>query len=50
MVDAVPEFTAALRAAGLTGAQHVIYDQEDHSSVVPVAIMRGLRFAVPIPE
>jgi predicted alpha/beta superfamily hydrolase len=50
MVDAVPEFTAALRAAGLTGVEHVIYDQEDHSSVVPVAIMRGLRFAVPIPE
>ncbi|NIJ38709.1 hypothetical protein FHR22_003433 [Sphingopyxis panaciterrae] len=50
MVDAVPEFTAALREAGLTGVAHVIYDDEDHSSVIPAALMRGLRFAVPDPE
>lgn len=50
MVDAVPEFTAALRDAGLTGVAHVIYDDEDHGSVVPAALMRGLRFAVPDPD
>lgn len=50
MVDTVPEFTAALREAGLTDVAHVIYDNEDHNSVVPTAIMRGLRFAVPDPE
>ena len=47
MVDAVPEFAAALSDAGLGDVQHVIYDDEDHSSVVPAAMMRGLRFAVP---
>lgn len=50
MVDSVPEFTAALREAGLTDVAHVIYDGEDHGSVVPAAMMRGLRFAVPVPE
>lgn len=50
MVDAVPEFAAALSEAGLTEVEHIIYDKEDHTSVVPAAIMRGLRFAVPMPE
>ncbi len=50
MVDSVPEFAAALRDAGLTDVAHVIYDSEDHGSVVPAAMMRGLRFAVPGPE
>jgi hypothetical protein len=49
MVDAVPEFTAALREAGLADVAHYIFDGEDHGSVVPAAIMRGLRFAVPEP-
>jgi len=49
MVDAVPEFTAALADAGLTAVEHVIYADEDHGSVVPAAMMRGLRFAVPEP-
>jgi len=49
MVDAVPEFAAALAGAGLTGVEHVIYADEDHGSVVPAAMMRGLRFAVPEP-
>lgn len=50
MVDAVPEFTDALRQAGLIDVSHVIYDGEDHGSVVPAALMRGLRFAVPDPD
>jgi len=50
MVDSVPEFTAALRDAGLTDVAHFIYDGEDHGSVVPAAMMRGLCFAVPNPE
>lgn len=49
MVDAVPEFADALRNAGLTDVSHVIYDSEDHGSVVPAALMRGLCFAVPGP-
>jgi hypothetical protein len=49
MVDAVPEFAAALADAGLTEVEHVIYADEDHGSVVPAAMMRGLRFAVPEP-
>jgi predicted alpha/beta superfamily hydrolase len=47
MVDSVPEFAAALRDAGLTDVAHVIYEGEDHGSVIPAAMMRGLRFAVP---
>lgn len=50
MVDSVPEFAAALDAAGLTDVEHVIYAGEDHGSVIPAAMMRGLRFAVPLPE
>lgn len=50
MVDSVPEFTGALREAGLTDVAHVVYDGEDHGSVIPAAMMRGLRFAVPVPE
>lgn len=50
MVDSVPEFAAALAAAGLTDVEHVIYTGEDHGSVIPAAMMRGLRFAVPLPE
>jgi predicted alpha/beta superfamily hydrolase len=47
MVDAVPEFAAALREAGLADVAHHIFDGEDHGSVVPAALMRGLCFAVP---
>jgi hypothetical protein len=50
MVDSVPEFAAALRESGLTDVAHVIYDGEDHGSVIPAAMMRGLCFAVPVPE
>ena len=49
MVDAVPEFTVALREAGLTDVTDHIFEGEDHGSVVPAAMMRGLRFAVPDP-
>lgn len=49
MVDAVPEFVAALRKAGLAEADSHIFDGEDHGSVIPAAMMRGLRFAVPDP-
>jgi uncharacterized protein len=50
MVDSVPEFAAELVEAGLADVEHVIYDKEDHGSVIPAAMMRGLRFAVPLPE
>ena len=49
MVDAVPEFTAALSEAGLADVAHHIFEGEDHGSVVPAAMMCGLRFAVPDP-
>lgn len=47
MVDAVPEFTAALREAGLREVADHVFDGEDHGSVIPAALMRGLCFAVP---
>lgn len=49
MVDSVPEFTTALREAGLTDVTGHIFEGEDHGSVVPAAMARGLRFAVPDP-
>lgn len=40
-------FAAAPAGAGPTGVEHVIYEDEDHGSVVLAAMTRGLRFAVP---
>jgi predicted alpha/beta superfamily hydrolase len=50
MVDAAAEFADALRKAGLDDVGHVAFDGEDHTSVVPAAVMRGLNFAVSLPE
>lgn len=50
MVDAAAEFAPALREAGLRDVTHVAFDGEDHTSVLPAAIMRGLALAVPQPE
>ena len=44
-----PNQSGAPREAGLADVAHYIFDGEDHGSVVPAAIMRGLRFAVPEP-
>ena len=45
MIDAAAEFAEALRAAGLSEVAHVCFQGEDHGSVVPAALMRGLTHA-----
>jgi predicted alpha/beta superfamily hydrolase len=50
MVDAAAEFAVALREAGLETVEHQTFVGEDHGSVVPSAMMRGLALAVPVPE
>jgi predicted alpha/beta superfamily hydrolase len=45
MVDGLADFVEKLRAAGLTGLAHTPFKDEDHSTVVPAAIMRGLTVA-----
>lgn len=47
MVDAAEEFAAALRTAGLNEIGYAAFQGEDHGSVLAVALMRGLAFAVP---
>ncbi|WP_447765133.1 alpha/beta hydrolase [Sphingopyxis panaciterrae] len=47
MVDAASEFAVALRDAGLREVADHVFDGEDHGSVIPAALMRGLCFAVP---
>jgi uncharacterized protein len=46
MVDAAREFAEAIRDAGLDRVEHVVFDGEDHGSVVPAAISRALSFAL----
>jgi hypothetical protein len=46
MIDAAAEFAEALRAAGLEDVRHVCFQGEDHGSVVPAALMRGLTHAL----
>jgi len=46
MVDAAVEFAVALREAGLRDVKHIVFEDEDHTSVLPSAIMRGLTIAV----
>lgn len=50
MVDAAAEFVPALREAGLRDVTHITFEGEDHMSVLPPAIMRGLSLAVPQPN
>jgi predicted alpha/beta superfamily hydrolase len=49
MVDACAEFAASLRDAGLGETVDVVFADEDHSSVIPAALMRALGFTVPLP-
>jgi hypothetical protein len=46
MVDGLAEFVEQLRQAGLTDLVHVPFKDEDHSTVVPAAITRGLTLAL----
>lgn len=46
MVDGLAEFVEQLRTAGLTGLAHVPFQGEDHSTVAPAAITRGLTMAL----
>lgn len=46
MVDAAKEFADALGEAGATDVRHMAFAEEDHTSVVPSAIIHGMRFAL----
>jgi hypothetical protein len=46
MVDALAEFVEDLRKAGLTDLVHAPFQDEDHSTVVAAAMMRGLTLAL----
>lgn len=46
MVDAAREFADALAAAGVADIRHIAFAEEDHTSVVPSAIIHGMRFAL----
>jgi predicted alpha/beta superfamily hydrolase len=47
MVDAAGEFAEALREAGIESLRHITFAEDDHTSVVPAAILHGMRFALP---
>jgi hypothetical protein len=47
MVDAAAEFSSSLRNAGLDDVNIVAFADEDHGTVIPAAINRGLTFALP---
>jgi hypothetical protein len=46
MVDAAAEFSASLRNAGLDVVDYVAFADENHGTVIPAAISRGLTFAL----
>lgn len=46
MVDAAREFADRLRGAGFKEVDYVAFQGEEHGSVVPAAIARGLSFAL----
>lgn len=46
MVDAAKELADALLAAGVAETRHIAFAEEDHVSVVPGALLHGLRFAL----
>lgn len=46
MVDAAKEFAEALEDAGVADLRHIAFAEEDHTSVVPSAIIHGMRFAL----
>lgn len=50
MVDAAADFAVALGEAGLLDVTHTAFPDEDHTSVLPPAIMRGLSLAVTRPD
>jgi hypothetical protein len=47
MVDAAADFAESLRKCGLQNVEYVAFQGEDHGSVVPAAIGRGLAYALP---
>lgn len=47
MVDAAAEFAASLRQSGVAEVAFAAFEGEDHGSVVPTALTRGLGFAIP---
>lgn len=49
MVDGATEFADKLRELGLSNVECVVFDNEDHGSVVPAAISRALSFSLPHP-
>ena len=49
MIDTLQEFAASLRDAGLTDVASVVFEDEEHVSVIPAAMMRAITFAVPNP-
>lgn len=46
MVDAASEFAEALKDAGLSDVRYLAFAEEDHVSVVPSALIHGMRFAL----
>lgn len=50
MVDGAADFVCALRNAGLDDTTHVVFEGEDHASVIAASLMRGLSIALPPPE
>ena len=49
MVDGATEFADKLRELGLSSVECVVFQGEEHGSVVPAAISRALSFSLPEP-
>ena len=49
MIDGATEFANRLRQLGLSNVECVVFEDEEHGSVVPAAISRGLSFSLPDP-
>lgn len=46
MIDATKEFADALVKAGVADLRHIAFAEEDHVSIVPGALLHGMRFAL----
>jgi hypothetical protein len=46
MVDAAREFAGALEKTGVRAVRHVAFQEDDHASVAPTALVHGLRFSL----
>lgn len=49
MVEGATEFADKLREIGLNSVECVVFQEEDHGSVVPAALSRALSFSLPTP-